>query len=133
VREPLAAPPAPTILLADDEASIRRILEKLLRREGYQVESVTNGQEALAACARRAYTHILCDLGMPLLNGQGFYQALQRCQPQHCARVVFLTGDTLTPAVQAFLTHVGVPVLIKPFTAERLRALLRARCPQERG
>ena len=92
---------------------------------------VTNGQEALTACARREYTQILCDLWMPVLDGQGFYQALQHCQPQLCARVVFLTGDTLTPALQAFLADARVPVLTKPFTAERLRALLRERCPQE--
>jgi CheY-like chemotaxis protein len=130
---PLAAPLAPTILIAEDESSIRHALEQLLTRAGYQVEVVANGQEALTACHHRAYTQILCDLWMPLVDGQGFYQALQRCQPHLCARVVFLTGDTLTPDVQAFLEHARVPVLIKPFTAERLRALLRARCPQERG
>jgi PleD family two-component response regulator len=51
-RAPLAAPTAPTILLVEDEASIRRVLERLLRLDGYQVEGVTNGQEALAACER---------------------------------------------------------------------------------
>ena len=93
-----------------------------------------NGQEALTACQRQAYTQILCDLWMPVFDGQGFYEALQRCQPQLCARVVFLTGDTLTPAVQAFLARTRVPVLAKPFTAERLRALLSGalRPPQAR-
>jgi hypothetical protein len=70
---------------------------------------------------------------MPLLDGQGFYQALQCCQPQLWARVVFLTGDTLTPTLQAFLADARVPVLIKPFTAECLRTLLRERCSQEGG
>ena len=127
----LADPVAPTILIAEDESSMRRALERLLRREGYQVEVATNGQEALTACQHQEYTQILCDLWMPLLDGQGFYQALQHCQPQLCARVVFLTGDTLTPDVQAFLAAAGVPVLTKPFTAKCLRALLIKRCPQE--
>jgi CheY-like chemotaxis protein len=72
------------------------------------------------------YTWILCDLHMPELDGRGFYQALQWCQPALCARVVFLTGDTLTPAVQAFLAQTGVPVLTKPFTAACLRGCLTA-------
>jgi CheY-like chemotaxis protein len=128
VRATLAAPPEQTILIADDEASMRCVLERLLRRDGYQVEVAMNGQEALTACQRREYTQILCDLWMPMLDGQGFYQALQRCQPQLCARVVFLTGDSLNPAIQAFLADARVPVLTKPFTAECLRALLRERC-----
>jgi CheY-like chemotaxis protein len=125
------APAAPTILIADDESSMRSALERLLRRDGYQVEAVTNGQEALTACERREYAQILCDLWMPMVDGQGFYQALQRCQPQLCARVVFLTGDCLTPDVQAFLAQTRAPVLTKPFTVECLRALLSERCPRD--
>ena len=124
---PLTSSP-PTILIVEDEPSIASALTQLLRRDGYQADVAPNGQEALTACQRQAYTHILCDLWMPVLDGQGFYEALQRCQPQLCARVVFVTGDTLTPAVHAFLAGAQVPVLAKPFTAARLRALLTARC-----
>ena len=63
---------------------------------------------------------------MPTLDGRSFYQALQRCQPQLCARVVFCTGDTLTPDLQTFLAHTGLPVLTKPFTAACVRSLLTA-------
>lgn len=121
--------PSPTILIVEDEPSIASALTRLLTRDGYQAEVARNGQEALTACQRQAYTQILCDLWMPVLDGPGFYEALHRYQPQLCARVVFLTGDTLTPAVQTFLAGTPVPLLHKPFTAERLRALLRARCP----
>jgi CheY-like chemotaxis protein len=126
-----AAPLVPTILIIEDESAIARALKRLLMRDGYQVEVTTNGQEALTACKRQAYTQILCDLWLPILDGQGFYQALSRCQPQLCERVIFVTGDTFTPALQAFLAHTPVPVLNKPFTAERLRALLAERCPSE--
>jgi CheY-like chemotaxis protein len=125
-----AASLGPTILIIEDEPAIARALERLLIRDGYQVEVTTNGQEALTACERQTYTQILCDLWMPILDGQGFYQALSRCQPQLCERVIFVTGDTFTPALQAFVEHTRVPVLTKPFTAERLRALLAERCPR---
>ena len=52
----------PTILIIEDEPAITRALERLLIRDGYQVEVKTNGQEALTACKRQAYTQILCDL-----------------------------------------------------------------------
>ena len=125
--EPLGQePPAPTILVVDDEPALTRALARLLARDGYQVAVAANGQEALTACAQQVYTRILCDLHMPELDGRGFYQALQRCQPALCARVVFLTGDTLSPEVQAFLAQTGVPVLTKPFTAACLRGCLTA-------
>ena len=129
---PQTSPPSPTILIVEDELSIASALTRLLTRDGYQTEVVHNGQEALTACQRQAYTQILCDLWMPVLDGQGFYEALHRCQPQLCARVVFLTGDTLTPAIHAFLARTCAPMLVKPFTAERLRALLVERCPSPR-
>jgi CheY-like chemotaxis protein len=122
----LAGPPGPTMLIVEDESSIARALVRLLAHEAYQVELVANGQEALGACQRREYTRILCDLWMPTLDGRSFYQALQRCQPQLCARVVFCTGDTLTPDLQTFLAHTGLPVLTKPFTAACVRSLLTA-------
>jgi PleD family two-component response regulator len=77
-----AAPRVPTILIIEDEPTIARALKRLLMCDGYQVEVTTNGQEALTACERQEYTQILCDLWMPILDGQGFYQALSRYQPQ---------------------------------------------------
>jgi CheY-like chemotaxis protein len=82
---PLTSPP-PTILIVEDEPSIACALTRLLTRDGYQAEVARNGQEALTACQRQAYTQILCDLWMPVLDGQGFYEALHRCQPQLCPR-----------------------------------------------
>ena len=124
--------PSPTILIVEDEPSIASALTRLFTRDGSQTAMACNGQEALTACQRQAYTQILCDLWMPIFDGPGFDEALHRCQPQRCARVVFLTGDTLTPAVQALLACTQGPVLAKPFTAERLRALLSARCASPR-
>ena len=129
---PLTSPP-PTILIVEDEPSIASALTRLLTRDGLSDrESAQRPGGPYPACQRQAYTQILCDLWMPVLDGPGFYEALRRCQPQLCARLVLLTGDTLTPAVQAFLARTQVPLLVKPFTAERLRALLRERCPQAR-
>jgi CheY-like chemotaxis protein len=127
-----AAPLMPIILIIEDEPTVARALKRLLMCEGYQVEVTSDGQEALIACERQEYAQILCDLRMPILDGQGFYQALSRCQPQLCGRVIFMTGNPLTPTLQAFLAHMRVPVLHKPFTPECLIALFAERCPSGR-
>jgi len=114
-----------TILIVDDEPGLARALARLLQRDGHTVETVANGHLALERCQSREYDLILCDLRMPELDGPGFYQELQRRHPHLCTRVVFLTGDTLSPEALAFLEHTGVPQMTKPFTAAMIRQVIR--------
>ena len=58
-----------TILLIDDEPSFVCALARLLRRDGYTVDTVDNGQRALAQLHTQRYDLILCDLHMPVLDG----------------------------------------------------------------
>jgi CheY-like chemotaxis protein len=58
---------------------------------------------------------------MPELDGPGLYRTLEQQYPQLCRRFLFLTGDTLSPEVQAFLAQSGVPRLTKPFSAVEVR------------
>ena len=124
---PLTSPP-PTILIVEDEPSIASALTRLLTRDGYQAEVARDGQEALTACQRQAYTQILCDLWMPVLDGQGFYEALRRCQPHRVAKpatsasprqrgpsVAVRAKPTVTPTVQPAPPPSG----IRPWTPQR--------------
>ncbi|HSX80223.1 MAG TPA: response regulator, partial [Candidatus Saccharimonadia bacterium] len=61
--------PAATILIVDDEIQNRKLLEVLLRPEGYVTLSAANGEEALALIARRAPDLILLDVMMPGMDG----------------------------------------------------------------
>jgi PAS domain S-box-containing protein len=116
-----------TILVVDDEQSIASGLARLLRRDGYTVDTVANGRLALAQLERRTYDLILCDVRMPELDGPSLYRHLERQQPHLCQRLIFLTGDTLEPATQAFLEASGAPCLMKPFhIADARRAIQRA-------
>lgn len=113
------------ILIIDDEAGFTRTLTHLLQHDGHTVETAANGRLALEKCQGQDYQLILCDLRMPVLDGPGFYRALQHRHPHLCPRVVFLTGDTLSPEAQVFLEHAGVPRLTKPFTAAMLRQVIQ--------
>jgi PAS domain S-box-containing protein len=110
-----------TILIIDDEPGITSALAYLLRRDRHTVETAANGRLALAKLPERAYDLILCDLRMPELDGPGFYHELERSYPQLLGRVIFLTGDTLSPEARDFLEKVGVARLSKPFRAAEVR------------
>ena len=115
-----------TILVVDDEPSLAKGLARLLQRDGHTVDTVADGRQALARLETRAYDCILCDVRMPELDGPSLYRLLERQQPHLCQRLIFLTGDTLEPATQAFLEQSGAPCLTKPFPiAEARRAIQR--------
>ena len=68
-----------------------------MQRSGYDVTTAATGLEGLAALEARAYAVILCDMRMPDLDGPGFYRELERRHPHLVSRVIFLTGDVLSP------------------------------------
>ena len=113
-----------TILVVDDEPGIGSALAYLLQREGHAVDTAANGRLALAKLRGQDYDLILCDLRMPELDGPGFYRELQRAYPHLQRRVIFLTGDTLSPDTREFLEKVGVTRLNKPFKAADVRRVV---------
>ena len=116
----LLAVPGKAILIVDDEAGIRNGLAYLLRRNGYKVDTAANGRLALIK------------LRMPELDGPGLYQALAHDQPPLSQRMIFLTGDTLSPETKEFLERTDIPRLTKPFTAAEVRRVV-AQALQEPG
>jgi len=113
------------ILLIDDEPAIQRALTQLLRRSGHTITTAANGQEGLSALEERSYDVILCDMRMPDLDGPEFYRELARRHPHLLSRIIFLTGDVLSPEAQAFFARVDRPRLIKPFKAREVRLLIQ--------
>jgi signal transduction histidine kinase/ActR/RegA family two-component response regulator len=114
-----------TILIVDDEPSLAMGLARLLRRDGHSVDTVANGRLALSQLETRAYDLILCDVRMPELDGPSLYRLLKCQQPHLCQRFIFLTGDTLEPATQAFLEASGAPCLTKPFAITEARRVIQ--------
>jgi PAS domain S-box-containing protein len=114
-----------TILVVDDEPSLAKGLARLLERDGHTVDTVANGRLALDQLGARTYALILCDVRMPELDGPSLYRLLERQQSHLCQRFIFLTGDTLEPATQAFLEASGAPCLTKPFTSAEARRVIQ--------
>jgi CheY-like chemotaxis protein len=113
------------ILIIDDEAGVQRALSRVLQRSGHDVTTANNGHEGLAALEERSYEVILCDMRMPDLDGPGFYRELEHRHPHLLSRIIFLTGDTLSPEAQAFFAEVDCPRLLKPFNAQKIRQVIQ--------
>ena len=114
-----------TILIIDDEPGIVSALAYLLRRDGYDVDTASNGRLALKKLQQRAYDLILCDLRMPELDGPGLYREIEVLLPHLLRRIIFLTGDTLSPEAREFLEKVGISRLNKPFRAAEVRRVVQ--------
>ena len=70
----MAETDAKRVLIADDEINIRRVLEAILKRDGYEVVTAANGLEALAGMTRGVHT-VITDLKMPGLDGMGLLRS----------------------------------------------------------
>jgi two-component system NtrC family sensor kinase len=112
------------ILLVDDEPDIRRSLSRLLSRTGWEVDLADSGEEGLRLLGTAEYNVVLCDLRMPGMSGHEFYRRLQALQSPAIARLVFMTGDVLSPEASRFLQEAARPVLSKPFTVRDLTEAL---------
>lgn len=112
--------------MVDDEPEIADVVKDLLAIDGHRVETAANGVIALEKLRARDYDLVLSDIRMPELNGPGLWQELARRQPGLLKRVVFFTGDTLSPEVQEFLARTGALSLRKPFALKDVRRIVRA-------
>jgi two-component system cell cycle sensor histidine kinase/response regulator CckA len=118
-----------TILLVEDETSVRGLVGRILRKKGYRVLEAATGEEALTVAAEHAGTiHLLLtDLVMPRMSGHELALALTRVRTS--LRVVFMSGYT-DDGVRRGVEDSAVGFLHKPFTPavlmEKIRAVLDA-------
>jgi len=109
------------ILVVEDEPTVARLIADVLDEGGYVVDTVLDSREGLELVCKKEYDLVICDLQMPHLDGRGFYAELVcQCNPlQH--RMVFVTGDALSPQASEFLQQSGATFLAKPFLVEELK------------
>ncbi len=100
-------------------------MSRMLR--GYDVDVVQDGQAALDKCRESTYDLIFCDVGMARMTGTEFHRALAHEQPEEAAKIVFMTGDAVSPAFVDFLERTSNAALEKPFDVASVHALLKRR------
>jgi len=114
-----------TILLTEDEESIREFVLDILEEYGYKILEAEDGEKALEL-AKSYPQHIdllLSDVVMPTMNGQQLAEALKDCHPE--TKVMFMSGYTEDTAIQKGILELKTGFLQKPFTANDLITKVR--------
>ncbi|GAB4441993.1 MAG: response regulator [Chloroflexi bacterium OHK40] len=135
---PIAEPPAEarggaeepesalSVLVVDDEEPVVRLIGRLLHDMGHRATAVTSGDAALEMLGREPFDLVLCDVKMPGLNGFELVNAMRERSPDLAERVIFITGDTLSPATRTRIERSGNLFLPKPFSIEQLELALQS-------
>ena len=118
---------APLVLLAEDDEDVRELAELVLRRDGFEVIAVADGDAALAAAEARPPDVAVLDVSMPLMDGLETARRLRGRDATSGVRIMLLTAR-VTDADRERGRAAGVDdQLDKPFSpavlAERVRAL----------
>ncbi len=112
------------ILVVDDDAAVRDVLTRFLRRRGYRVGIAANGEEALNAVRDHDPDLMLLDIHLPKLSGLDVLQELQSGNLQ--TRTIALSGMPDDEMVQSTKELGAVAFLAKPFDFTSLTAEISA-------
>ena len=114
------------VLVVEDEPTVARLIADVLEDEGMRVDVLLDGREALERAARESYDLVICDMKMPGLDGQHFYQSLARNGNSLRERFLFVTGDVMAAHTREFLKRNKLPHVAKPFRVEELTERVHA-------
>ena len=110
--------PGESILIVDDDLSLREFLGILLARDGYAVRAAASGEAAMAAVETEWPDLVLTDLVLP--DGTGRDVAAQTAGLQPAPRLLFMSGHGRDEALESVILRAADPLLTKPFTAREL-------------
>ncbi len=120
-----------SILVVDDEEMARSNIQHVLGKDGYEVETCSNGPEAIKMIEAGNFDLVLTDLKMEMMDGVQLVETIKRIAPN--TDVIMITGyATVDTAVKAFTTGVS-HFLSKPFKIEELRSTVKQICDKRRS
>ena len=111
------------ILVADDEKEIRDLVEIYLKSEGFQIDTVLNGEEAVKAVKEKDYDLVILDIMMPEMDG---IAALINIRKEYTMPVIFLTAKNEEIHMIQGLTLGADDYIAKPFSSMELIARVKA-------
>lgn len=121
------------ILVVEDSATVRHLVEAILRGAGYAVETAVDGVDGLERVHRAAFDLALVDFVMPRLNGYQFAQALRGIPGAGDLPLVLMSARAESIGARFGQQTGSVATLAKPFTPAALLDLVRATLEQARA
>jgi PAS domain S-box-containing protein len=106
------------VLLVEDNASVRRTFERLLKRLGYEVTSAASAEEAEGLAMTQAFSLLLTDMMLPGLSGADLAERLRQRWPR--VRVILMSGYTDDEEIRRRAAHGALRFLPKPVDLETL-------------
>ena len=121
--------PQRSVLLVDDEATLRSALRRYFIRRGWTVQEAEDGEQARAMLLDSdviggGFDAVLTDMRMPRLSGMALHELVARVDPGISRRFIFLSGDMGDEEAVAYLSHTRCPVVQKPFELASLLAIV---------
>jgi CheY-like chemotaxis protein len=113
-----------SVLIVDDEESIREIVAEDLSGRGMKVHAVESSEAALSYLSKNKCEIVLCDFNLPGISGEALFEKLLAKESGPRPRFVFMTGDLVDPALVSAYREKGARILQKPFSVAVLATLL---------
>lgn len=123
---PSPAPGAGRVLIVEDDASLRRLLEMRLVADGYSVRLAEDGEVALEALRGWTPDIIVSDVMMPRMSGLSLCRAVREDVRLDAIPIILLTARQFDADMQAVVELGGIAYMNKPFSAAALRDALES-------
>ena len=109
------------ILVVEDEESILNLISRVLEKDGYNVITAENGQEAIDGIIKNSYSFdlLITDVVMPEMNGRELNEKIREYCPE--IKIIFMSGYTANIIADSGILDEGINFLQKPFSVQQLK------------
>src|SRR5438094_10247635 len=114
-----------TILVVDDDAVTRRVLQHYLGRAGFQVITAQNGRDALKLAKRELPQLIILDIVMPGMDGWKVLKSIQESEVTSTIPVLMLSGNAELVIKKESFNSGAQALLVKPINPDQLIMVVR--------
>jgi two-component system response regulator PilR (NtrC family) len=112
-----------TILIVDDEQSMRDFLAIMLRKEGHEVVTVEDGNDAIKAIEEDIYDLVITDIKMPGIDGLQVLRSVKRISPN--TLVIVITAYSSTEDAVLAMKQGALDYITKPFEIEKIKLVIK--------
>ena len=118
-------PAQKTILVVDDKANVRQLLDEYLTQQGFRIVTATNGREALYAARQENPDAILLDIMMPEMDGYETARAIRSMTRFESLPIISLTAKAMKGDREKAITAGASDYITKPVDVDQLVSMMR--------